>query len=144
MKQSLNYLTISISSCENYIKFSSIVLQNLGQVLPFKLEYLDLIHIKMSDFEAFLKNPQDTFIKKLLINNLEGQDILPYIKEYIMKKKRVKYLAIMDSFESSDDENYDYKELASLKDEVEKFKLYDIKVLRHYGSWISFYKFTRD
>ncbi|PKY14495.1 hypothetical protein RhiirB3_400366, partial [Rhizophagus irregularis] len=116
MKQSLNYLTISISSCENYIEFSSIVLQNLGQVLPFKLEYLDLIlHIKKSDFEVFLKNSQDTFIKKLLINNLEGQDILPYIKEYIRKRK------------DSDDENYDYKELASLKDEVAKFQLYDIK-----------------
>ncbi|PKK77251.1 hypothetical protein RhiirC2_732419 [Rhizophagus irregularis] len=110
MKQSLNYLTISISSCENYIEFSSIVLQNLGQVLPFKLEYLDLIlHIKMSDFKVFLKNSQDTFIKKLLINNLEGQDILPYIKEFIRKRK------------DSDDENYDYKELTSLKDEVEKF-----------------------
>ncbi|PKC64744.1 hypothetical protein RhiirA1_421210, partial [Rhizophagus irregularis] len=109
MKQSLNYLTISTASCENYIECSSIVLQNLGQVFPFKLEYLDLsLHIKMSDFEIFLKNSQDTFIK-LLINNLKGQDILSYIKEYIMKKKR---------------------ELASMKDEVEEFKLYDIKVLR--------------
>ncbi|CAB4414694.1 unnamed protein product [Rhizophagus irregularis] len=102
----------------------------------------------MSDFEVFLKNSQDTFIKKLLINNLKGQDILSYIKEYIMKKKRVKYLAIKHSFEStsdeSDDEHCDYEELASMKDEVEEFKLYDIKVLRHYGSWISFYEFTRD
>ncbi|CAB4433091.1 unnamed protein product [Rhizophagus irregularis] len=91
MKQSLNYLTISVSGCENYIECSSIILQNLGQVLPFKLEYLDLVlHIKMSDFEVFLKNSQDTFIKKLLINNfndLKGQDILSYIKEYIMKRK---------------------------------------------------------
>ncbi|EXX74065.1 uncharacterized protein OCT59_010661 [Rhizophagus irregularis] len=146
MKQSLNYLTLSVAGCENCIESSSIVLQNLGQVLPFKLEYLNLnLHIKMSDFEVFLKNSQDTFIKKLLINNLEGQDFLPYIKEYIMKKKRVKYLAIMHSFEStSDDENYDYKELASLKDEVEEFKLYDIKVQRLYSLLISFYEFTRD
>ncbi|PKC64270.1 hypothetical protein RhiirA1_396213 [Rhizophagus irregularis] len=146
MKQSLNYLTISVAGCENCIESSSIVLQNLGQVLPFKLEYLNLnLHIKMSDFEVFLKNSQDTFIKKLLINNLEGQDFLPYIKEYIMKKKRVKYLAIMHSFEStSDDENYDYKELASLKDEVEEFKLYDIKVQRLYSLLISFYEFTRE
>ncbi|RGB25047.1 hypothetical protein C1646_747526 [Rhizophagus diaphanus] len=150
MKQSLNYLTISVSGCENYIECSSIVLQNLGQILPFKLEYLDLVlHIKMSDFEIFLKNSQNTFIKKLLINNfnnLKGQDILPYIKEYIMKKKRVKYLAFKYSFEStsdeSDDENCDEKELALMKDEVEEFKLYDIKVLRLYGSWISFYEFT--
>ncbi|PKK67466.1 hypothetical protein RhiirC2_751718, partial [Rhizophagus irregularis] len=128
LKQSLNYLTIKITGWENYIEYSSIVLQNLGQILPFKLEYLNLsLHIKMSDFEVFLKNSQDTFIKKLLINNLKGQDILSYIKEYIMKKKRVKYLAIMDSFKGASD-NYGYKELFSLKDEVEKFKLYDIKV----------------
>uniref|UniRef100_U9UHP5 Uncharacterized protein n=1 Tax=Rhizophagus irregularis (strain DAOM 181602 / DAOM 197198 / MUCL 43194) TaxID=747089 RepID=U9UHP5_RHIID len=49
-----------------------------------------------------------------------------------MKKKRVKYLAIIDSFESTSDYgNYDYKELVSLKDEVEEFKLYDIKVQSH-------------
>ncbi|CAB5194255.1 unnamed protein product [Rhizophagus irregularis] len=94
MKQSLNYLTISTASCENYIECSSIVLQNLGQVFPFKLEYLDLsLHIKMNE---------------------------------------------------SDDEHCDYEELASMKDEVEEFKLYDIKVLRRYGSWISFYEFSRD
>ncbi|CAB5213118.1 unnamed protein product [Rhizophagus irregularis] len=150
MKQSLNYLTIIVSNCENYIECSSIILQNLGQVLPFKLEYLDLVlHIKMSDFEVFLKNSQDTFIKKLLINNfndLKGQDILSYIKEYIMKKKRAKYLAFMYSYEStSDDEDIEnYKELASMKDEVEEFKLYGIKLLSYYGSLISFYEFTRD
>ncbi|PKY21564.1 hypothetical protein RhiirB3_435206 [Rhizophagus irregularis] len=114
MKQSLNYLTISTASCENYIECSSIVLQNLGQVFPFKLEYLDLsLHIKMSDFEIFLKNSQDTFIK-----------FIPS--------------------DESDDEHCDYEELASMKDEVEEFKLYDIKVLRRYGSWISFYEFSRD
>ncbi|PKK69083.1 hypothetical protein RhiirC2_748999, partial [Rhizophagus irregularis] len=54
----------------------------------------------------FLKNSQNTFIKKLLINNRGSKDkegcddtndlILSYIKEYIMKKKRVKYLAIIN------------------------------------------------
>ncbi|EXX51025.1 uncharacterized protein OCT59_027049 [Rhizophagus irregularis] len=146
LKQSLNYLTIKITDWKNYIEYNSIVLQNLGQILPFKLEYLDLcLHIKLSDFEVFLKNSQDTFIKKLLIKNLEGQDILSCIKKYIMKKKRVKYLAIIDSFESTSDYgNYDYKELVSLKDEVEEFKLYDIKVQSHKSLMVSFPEFTRN
>ncbi|RGB28336.1 hypothetical protein C1646_767945 [Rhizophagus diaphanus] len=105
MKQNLNYLSISVFSCENFIECSSIVLQNLGQVIPFKLEYLYIsIHIKnMSDFEVFLKNSQDTLI--------------------YMKKKRVKYLAIRHFFVSTSDDEVDenccYKELASMKDEVE-------------------------
>ncbi|GET65222.1 hypothetical protein GLOIN_2v1782301 [Rhizophagus irregularis DAOM 181602=DAOM 197198] len=108
VKQNLSYL--SISTCNNnpltwedyfYSSYgdtecSSIILQNLGQTLPSKLEYLHLSlhHIKTSDFEIFLKNSQDTFIKKLLIYHRESQDILPTVKEYIMKKERVKYLAI--------------------------------------------------
>ncbi|PKK64184.1 hypothetical protein RhiirC2_787868 [Rhizophagus irregularis] len=81
---------------KNNIECSSIVLQNLGKILPFKLEYLDLcLHIKMSDFE-------------------------------IMKKKRVKYLATRNS------ENYE--ELVLYKDEVEEFKLYDIKVQSYESS----------
>jgi hypothetical protein len=53
------------------------------------------LEIKKDDFEIFLKNSQNTFIEKLLIRNREQngcKDILPYIKEYIMKKKRGKYL----------------------------------------------------
>ncbi|GES72771.1 hypothetical protein GLOIN_2v1886066 [Rhizophagus clarus] len=105
IKQNLNYLSINV--CENLllsdgIRRSSIILQNLGQTLPFNLEYLSLtLNINVSDFEIFLKNSQNTFIKKLLINNKmreDSDDILPYIKEYIMKKKRVNYLAIMDTF----------------------------------------------
>ena len=89
IKHSLNYLLININIVGSHssIECNSIILQNLGQILPFKLEYLNLsLHIETSDFEVFLKNSQDTFIKKLLINNLEGEDILSYIKEYIMKK----------------------------------------------------------
>ncbi|PKC55442.1 hypothetical protein RhiirA1_542516 [Rhizophagus irregularis] len=84
------------------IECSSTILRNLGQILPLKLEYLNLaLNIKyIDDFEIFLKNSQNTFIKKLLITNKEIDDdihdyILFYIKEYIMKKKRVKYLAII-------------------------------------------------
>jgi hypothetical protein len=46
-----------------------------------------------------------------------------------MKKKKVKYSAIINSFEStSDDEVYDHEELFLLKDEMEEFGLYNIKV----------------
>ncbi|GES72733.1 hypothetical protein GLOIN_2v1881853 [Rhizophagus clarus] len=68
IKHNLNYLLIDDER-------NSIILQNLGQTLPSKLEYLRLcIHINKSDFEIFLKNFQVTFIKKLLIHNSkEGQ-----------------------------------------------------------------------
>ncbi|GBB95368.1 hypothetical protein RclHR1_02520003 [Rhizophagus clarus] len=141
IKQSLNHLSIyagEISSHENdtFIERSSTILRNLGQILPLKLEYLSLtLNICVNDFEIFLTNSQNTFINKLLINNIEGQDILPYMKEYIMKKKRVKYLAIMNCFESTmsdDDEIYNNKELILLENEVKEFKLYNIKVQRYY------------
>jgi hypothetical protein len=124
--QNLNYLSIRYISELFDIENSLIVLQNLGQILPFKLEYLDLnLMIKhASDFEIFLKNSQNTFIKRLCIKIMirEREDILPYIKEYIMKKKRVKYLGI--KMEAND--------LFSLKDEVREFELYNIKVLNYY------------
>jgi hypothetical protein len=64
------------------------------------------------------------------MQNEDGiEDILPYIKEYIMKKKRVKYLAYKDVL---NDRFNQCKELFSMKDEVEKFELYDIKVQPHY------------
>ncbi|PKK75096.1 hypothetical protein RhiirC2_774050 [Rhizophagus irregularis] len=138
VKQNLNHLYINIFSNNNYsntTELSSIVLQNLGQLLPLKLEYLSLVlNIKYkNDFEMFLKNSQNTFIKKLLIKNKrikddeEGRDIydfiLSYIKEYIMKKKRVKYLAII---------NFPSKiELFSFKDEVKEFELYNIKIQKY-------------
>ncbi|PKK66876.1 hypothetical protein RhiirC2_784255, partial [Rhizophagus irregularis] len=133
IKQNLNYISIYV--WYDYFGIgnrpSSMILQNLGQILPSKLEYLCLCLycIKANDFEVFLKNSQDTFIKKLLIYNNEGQDILPPIKNYIMKKKRVKYLAISDSYcESTIFGSYNTKELISLKGEVNEFKLYNIEV----------------
>jgi hypothetical protein len=135
VEQSLNYLTI-----ENYYdEHSSIVLQNLGQVLPSILEYLSLtLKINTSDFEIFLKNSQNTFIKKLLIKNirygkreeLEKKNILPYIKEYIMKKKRTRYLAFLDYFYTQSHIKND--DLASLKNEVENFRLHNIIIQYHY------------
>ncbi|PKK68016.1 hypothetical protein RhiirC2_782803 [Rhizophagus irregularis] len=132
IKQNLNYLSIYIWYDNTGTECSSIVLQNLGQILPSKLEYLclSLYHINANDFEIFLKNSQDTFIKKFLIYNNEGQDILPSIKKYIMKKKRANYLAINDSsFEAAlFNSSYKSKELFSLKDDVKEFELYNIKV----------------
>ena len=106
IEQNLSHITIDFFGfhsdycSDGLIEFSSILLQNLGQILPFRLEYLHLklyIKITASDFEVFLKNSQNTFINKLLIDNYivetEDQDILPYLfEEYIVKKKRVKYL----------------------------------------------------
>jgi hypothetical protein len=147
VEQSLNYLTI-----ESYIdKHGSIVLQNLGQILPSILEYLCLVlEINTSDFEIFLRNSHNTFIKKLLIKNirygkreeLEKKNILPYIKEYIMKKKRVRYLAFLDYFYFQayikDDE------LAFLKNEVEEFRLHNIIIQDYYDLNIGVYEFINE
>jgi hypothetical protein len=77
--QNLNYL--SITNIYN-IEHGSILLLNLGQILPIKLYYLhmDYFKIKKDDFKVFLKNSQNTFIEKLLIRNREQngcKDILP-------------------------------------------------------------------
>ncbi|PKC63801.1 hypothetical protein RhiirA1_537514 [Rhizophagus irregularis] len=121
--QSLNYL--SIYDHNHPVGLSSIILQNLGQLLPFRLEYLCLcLRFNTNDFEIFLKNSQNTFIKKLVIRNQsrgEIENILPYIKKYIMKMKRVEYLAILENlFGNSED-------LFTSMDEVEEFKSYNIK-----------------
>ncbi|POG71924.1 hypothetical protein GLOIN_2v1601402, partial [Rhizophagus irregularis DAOM 181602=DAOM 197198] len=97
-QHSINYLTIEIDFHDDCAGLSSSVLQNLGQVLPSKLEYLCLtLLFNISDLEIFLKNSQNTFIKKLIIGHImqiKDENILLYIKEYIMKKEKVKYLAI--------------------------------------------------
>ncbi|CAB5212196.1 unnamed protein product [Rhizophagus irregularis] len=147
MKQNLSYLSINAFNysqvSSNNIVCDSFILRNLGQILPFKLEYLKLsLHIETCDFEVFLKNTQDTFIKKLVINNIDGQDILSYIKVYIMKKKRVKYLAIMNPFKSTENYNSN-KELFSMKDEVEEFRLYNIKV-QSYHCLFNLYHFIKE
>ncbi|RGB36186.1 hypothetical protein C1646_758392 [Rhizophagus diaphanus] len=123
--QNLNHLAIhQISNSSNNFEISLIVLQNLGQILPFKLEYLDLNLIieNASDFKIFLKNSQNTFINRLCIKIIiireSGNDILHYIKDYIMRKKRVKYLGF----------KVNNNDLFVLKDEVKEFELYNIKV----------------
>jgi hypothetical protein len=128
--QNLNLLSITIDD----IEFSSILLVNLGQILPIKLDYLKMdLKIKEDDFEIFLKNSQNIFIEKLLIRNriLNGcKDILPYIKEYIMKKKKVKYLAIVGLLLRD-----------SLNDKEKEFESYNIIVSNYIELEIDCYNF---
>ncbi|CAB5211692.1 unnamed protein product [Rhizophagus irregularis] len=153
IKQNLNYLTIDT----NYdfgsgldTELGSIILQNLGQILPFKLEYLDLtLVMNTTDFEIFLINSQNTFIEKLLLSNKMdrkrekvGQDnMLSNIKEYIMKMKRVKYFAFKNHFFT---DAYGHKELFYLKDEVKEFKLYSIVIQNYNDLKIKFFEFISD
>ncbi|PKC58432.1 hypothetical protein RhiirA1_470980 [Rhizophagus irregularis] len=136
--QNLNYLTIN----DRGIGYNSILLFNLGQILPFKLEYLSLIlSVNTSDLEVLFKNSQNTFIKKLLIRNNkkdENQDIFPYIKEHVMKKKRVKYLAILENCHGK------REDLFSQKDKVKEFQLYDIQVSNYDDLFINVYDFINE
>ncbi|RGB27006.1 hypothetical protein C1646_769702 [Rhizophagus diaphanus] len=91
-----------------------------------------------NDLEIFLRNSQNTFIKKLLIRYMvwnESKIILSYIKEFIMEKERVKYLTISESGPGVDNE------LFSLKDE---FKLYNVIVRRYNDLYITPYKFINN
>ncbi|RIA87778.1 hypothetical protein C1645_877823 [Glomus cerebriforme] len=139
IKQNLNYLCID-RQLNDDIELSSIVLLNLGQILPSKLEYLNLsLMINENDFEIFLKNSQNTFIKKLLIKNnmkVENFKILSYIENYIVKKKRVKYLAYKENFMKSD--------LIFLKDQVKNFKFYNVIVQNYDDLNINCYKYIKD
>jgi hypothetical protein len=55
----------------NYIH-GLIVLQNLGQILPSKLEYLSLaLEINISGFVIFLRDSQIAFIKEILIKKYQ-------------------------------------------------------------------------
>ena len=97
-----------------------------------------------SDFEIFLKNSQNTFIKKLLIKNQDDEDILPYIKEYIMKRKRVKYLAIKNTFFKNTFFNNNVRDFFSLKDEVKEFESNDIQVLYYNDLHIQVIDFIKE
>jgi hypothetical protein len=140
INQNLCYLSIHQSSDE--VDLGSIILQKLGQIIPLKLDYLSLtLMINTSDFEIFLKNSQNTFIKKLLLRNKmqeKNLDILPYIKDFIMKEKRVNYLA----FEEINFENFN--SLSSLKDEVKEFNLHNIQVLNFDELNIDCYNFIKE
>ncbi|PKY29881.1 hypothetical protein RhiirB3_484888 [Rhizophagus irregularis] len=107
-QHNLNYLIINFSQfgydqISYDDKLSSIILHNLGQILP---------------------------DRKLLIRNKfyqENENVLPCIKEYVMKEKRVSYLAM----ENLPVTNNERRDLYYLKDEVKEFKLYDIQVKKY-------------
>ncbi|RGB32471.1 hypothetical protein C1646_762837 [Rhizophagus diaphanus] len=164
MKQNLDYLTINIlnlnvdkSATKDFLiydskigvfddsEFSQIILQNLGQILPPKLEYLylDLYYVKENDLEVFLKNSRDTFINKLLIRTYNSDDLLPYIKEYVMKQKRVKYLTIHEMFAILGGIRY-CEQLFLLEDEVKEFGLYNIKIQSYDSLVIDIYDYMRE
>ncbi|CAB5107242.1 unnamed protein product [Rhizophagus irregularis] len=103
LKQNLNHLSIKIFA----IEFSSITLQNLGQLLPLKLEYLSLtLIIKYEDFEIFLKNSQNTYIKKLLINYTSEDEVKEFelynikIQRYydLFINSKLKYVEGLEGF----------------------------------------------
>jgi hypothetical protein len=152
VEQSLNYLMIDTSLYDD--EFGSIVLQNLGQILPSKLEYFNLVLTisDTSDFEIFLKNSQNTFFEKLLIMNIRNEEqdklgkmsVLPHIKEYIMKKRRTMYLAFQDYFFTQTSTIYDHDELYSLKNEVKEFRSHNIIVQNYHELKIEILEFVNE
>ncbi|GBC02665.1 hypothetical protein RclHR1_04740008 [Rhizophagus clarus] len=146
----LNYLTINFCqfgynqlSYDN--KLSSIILQNLGKILSNRLEYLNLaLKINIDDLELFFKNSQNIFIRKLLIRNKlyqESDTILPCIKKYAMKEKRISYLAMENLSIYSNDERND---LFNFKDEVKEFGSYGIQVTKYNDLCIKLYDFINE
>ncbi|GES73918.1 hypothetical protein GLOIN_2v1781395 [Rhizophagus clarus] len=116
-------LELIIKYCEN-IKFFNLcgfdknlisLVSNLIENIKRYLNYLTIDICHLSN-----ENSKNTFINKLIIMQMDHDEILHYIKEFIMKERRVKYLAFMNN------KNGD---LLYLKDEVEKFKLHNISVL---------------
>jgi hypothetical protein len=90
---------------------------------------LYLYYIRGCDIEVFLKNSQDTFIKKLFICSIYNQEniLLPSIKKISFKKRRLSIWLLM-FFSSIND-----KELFSLKDETKEFKLNDVIVQSYHS-----------
>ncbi|PKK64725.1 hypothetical protein RhiirC2_787097 [Rhizophagus irregularis] len=141
--QNLNYLNICFHDSyndyyddEELIEFSSTILKDLGQILPLRLEYLYLYlyTITTSDFEIFLKNSQNTFIEKfLIINHTQTKDddnnLTNLLDEYIVKKRRVRYLALKDH-------DMFYLE--------EKCKLYGIIIKDYKQLFTSFYDYINE
>ncbi|RGB23446.1 hypothetical protein C1646_774487 [Rhizophagus diaphanus] len=83
------------------------LIKNVQQNLKYS-NLLGKLILNINNLEIFLKNSQSIFIKKLLIGNLINrisEDILPCIKKYIMKEKRVTYLAIDELYHNNEMKN---------------------------------------
>ncbi|RIA93829.1 hypothetical protein C1645_761603, partial [Glomus cerebriforme] len=100
--------------------------------------------IDTNDFEVFLKNSQNIFIKKLLICNeiknfnfelfisrYYDEGILPFIEKYVMEKKRIEYLAYKD-------------DVNMLKDKVKRLESYNIKVRDYNVLNICYFKYIEE
>ncbi|RGB32518.1 hypothetical protein C1646_743832 [Rhizophagus diaphanus] len=145
---------LQIEPLKSLLQKSGDFLENFGfgYGLGLYTKYLSLtLMINTNDFEIFLKNSQNIFIKKLLISNkMQGgiEVILPYIKKYIMKKNNIKYLAIMETFfENTTDiifKSKDLFSLISLKDEVKEFSTHNIKVQNYYDLQIQVCEFIKE
>jgi hypothetical protein len=147
--QNLNYISIDLLDyyryqMDNDIDLCSIILQKLGQILPYKLEYLNLAFIfNTNDLEIFFKNSQNVFIRKLLIKNKiyneSGESVLPCIKKFVLEEKKVMYLAMEECF-------YDEKRinLFTLKDEAKEFQLHNIRIQYYDDLFINIYDFVND
>ncbi|RGB22543.1 hypothetical protein C1646_822503 [Rhizophagus diaphanus] len=136
IQQNLNYLSICLSKFGLYQSdnLSSLMLQNLGQILPNRLEYLSLdLKINIIDLKVFFHNSQNVFIRRFLIREKMHQDsgiILSCIKQYVMKEKRVAYLATDSIPIGSND--------------VDEFKVYGIQVMRYDQLYIQVYDFINE
>ncbi|RGB22158.1 hypothetical protein C1646_822654 [Rhizophagus diaphanus] len=147
--QNLNYFCIHIFiNYDQNDKSTMEMILRLAHVLPCKLEYLNFLFtctpIRKNIWEVFFKSLGHIFIKKLLlrVNNLFDH-ILPYIKEYIMKEKRVENLAIEGYIEIQvrSGTRRRNKELFTMTDELKEFELYNIKVREHSDLYIRAYEF---
>ncbi|GBC49795.2 hypothetical protein GLOIN_2v1765644 [Rhizophagus irregularis DAOM 181602=DAOM 197198] len=107
-RYNINYLTIEVDFHDDYTGLSSTVLQNLGQKLLIKSK------VEYTRFE----------------------DFTIYIKKYIMKEERVKYLAVLKSYSKNNDLFMDEFGFFS-KDEVNEFKLYNIIVQKFFDLYIN-------
>ncbi|CAB5181173.1 unnamed protein product [Rhizophagus irregularis] len=150
---SLNYTLLSLkhSNCSNTLRsllFFEVDFKNtnsiiLYELLPTKLEYLNLaLMINSDNLKIFLKNSQNTFINKLLIRNKmskTSENILPIIKDYIMKESRVKFLAFEEVFFIGK-----RKDLVFSKDDVKEFDFYDIQVINYNDLQINVGNFIKE
>ncbi|PKK64777.1 hypothetical protein RhiirC2_787037 [Rhizophagus irregularis] len=147
--QNLNYLSIDVHNYNTLFmhdeenELSTKLLLNLAHILPCRLEYLNLelvINNTINDLKVFLRNSKHIFIKKLLFRiNILINDILPCIKEYIMKEKRAEYLAIEGYYNNNYLYNYK-KDLFTMTDELKEFESYNIKVKKYNCLYIRTHK----
>ncbi|PKC70175.1 hypothetical protein RhiirA1_532897 [Rhizophagus irregularis] len=150
IQRNLNYISINFAkfnyqNFDRHVELSSFILRNLGQILPNRLEYLSLaLKFNINDLEVFINNSQNIFIRKLLIKNIfyhTCENLLPCIKNSIMREKRVTYLAIENNHVFSNSERND---LFDLKNEVEEFKLYGIQVTDYNNLYIKLHDFINE